>query len=162
MLLRGNYAHTPSLAPGHRNHSADGRPSHPPHTLLSAWMWGQRTDECAHCPACRPLPVASSSTQHIWIWREQSLGGTRVEKQGLMHFEKKGSQGKEQQGSASRTYAVLREESLSAQGKWPSRSSCQSGLLREEAGTLASVARQPMSGQMSWKEQPTREASKHH
>lgn len=35
-------------------------------------------------------------------------------------------------------------------------------LLPQEVGTLASVAGQPMPGQMSWKEQPTREASEHH
>lgn len=71
-------------------------------------------------------------------------------KQGLIQFLRKESQAKEQQGPVRRTYAVHQEALHQAGGQ--AAAVDRSALLRQEAGTLASVVGQPMPGQMSWKE----------
>lgn len=165
MLLQGNYAHTPSLARGHRNHSADGRPTHLTHcsVLGRAEPMGGGSTELGNAHTAQhsdpfPSPLLCSAQFDreprffTWHWRREAGLNAACEER------------KPRQGAA----GLNREDLCCAEGggcvwgKRPSCSRCQSVILREEAGTLASVAGRPMPGQMSWREKPCREASEHH
>lgn len=159
MLLQGDYAHTPAWHRSTATILQMARPTHLTHcTVLGC---GVRELGNAHSaqhgePSCCLFlcPAHLHIERRFCRWHQ----GREARVNAL------GEEMKPREGATGLGLWNLRcaKGGVSAQGKWPSHSSCQSGLLLEEVGTLASVARQPMSGQISWKENPTREASEHH